>query len=193
MVTSPTHRYRHEVAFTFRVFSPHEVSKILGSSIPVQPWRLRALGSSGFPVALRTRGRDSSDDPLLAFSSPSRHRPNNLARHPSTTSTSLGVPCPFNALGEGSPRPHRVSPMLAPWVLPRRLRAVPNHSVRCRSQAFSASQRLIPPPTVPPYFRQVALVGFTLQGFNPLQLSPATCRRRVTLLTFSRGLRFPRS
>lgn len=122
MVTSPTHRYRHEVAFTFRVFSPHEVLGILGSPIPVQPWRLRALGSSGFPVALRTRGRDSSDDPLLAFSSPSRYRPNNLARHPSTTSTSLGVSCPFNALGEGSPRPHRVSPMLAPWVLPRRLR-----------------------------------------------------------------------
>jgi hypothetical protein len=124
-VTSPTRHDRLEVAFTFRVLSTYEVSKTLGSSTPAQPWCWLAPDSPGFPFASRARGRDSPNDPLLAFSAPSRFDPTTSPCAFRHRAPLLGFLAPSAHIGEGSPRPHEVSLMLAPWVLPRRLRTVP--------------------------------------------------------------------
>lgn len=51
-------------------------------------------------------------------------------------------------------------------------------------QVFSTFQRFAPPKTVPPYFRQVALLGFALQGIIPFAQPRTTHRCRITLLAF---------
>lgn len=166
-VTSPTRCDRLGVAATFRVLFGTRGIEAIGFLDPGSTLALAGalfFRSSLCAPRLRTRLLErSSLGVQLSFTV----LPNQPARRPSTTSTSLGVSRPDSALGEGSPRPHKVSLVLAPWVLPRRLQAVPSYPVRCRSQAFPASQRLLPPPTVLPYFRQVTLVGLTLQGFAP--------------------------
>ena len=63
-------------------------------------------------------------------------------------------------------------------------RRVPPRRLRCRSQVFPTSQRRCPPPTVPPYFRRVTLVGFALQGFGPPNQLRWLVASRRALVTF---------
>jgi hypothetical protein len=69
-------------------------------------------------------------------------------------------------------------------VLPGYRLQVPPCRLRRRSQVLSTSQRLLPPSAVLPCFRQVALVGFALQGFAPLAKTREALHSRRALLTF---------
>jgi hypothetical protein len=88
-------------------------------------------------------------NPLLGFGPPSRYVPKVPASFLSIRGTSPGVSFPFNAYGGESPRPRRL-----PGPVPRFpgfRRRVPPRRLRCRSQVFSTSQRLVPLSTVPPF------------------------------------------
>lgn len=107
----------------------------------------------------------------MGFSHPSRLDPNSS---PTTWATSLGVLFPYSASGEESSRSQ----------FPGICRQVPPSRLRCRSQVFETSQRLIPLPTVLPFFRQETLMGFHPSGDYSLREAPIPHRYRNTLLTF---------
>jgi hypothetical protein len=101
----------------------------------------------------------------------------------STGGTSPGVPCPFNALGGESPRPDPVA-RWAPRFCRGLRRQVPPCRLRCRSQVFSTSQRLLPLPAVPPFSGGWRSWGSSFRGLI-LSSKPRTAhRRRHTLVTF---------
>lgn len=83
----------------------------------------------------------------------------------SASGTSPGVPCPFNAQGGGNPRPATV----ARFGFRRQL---PCCRLRCRSQVFSTSQRLLLPSAVLPFSGRWRSWGSALQGFQFLPRSP---------------------
>lgn len=114
------------------------------------------------------------------------------SRHPPPASlpvaTSLGVLRPYSALGEGSPRPAlRRAPRSCRGIRTR----VPPRVLRCRSQVFSTSQRLLPPSAVPPFSGGWRSWGSSLQGLIP----PTQPRRLVAAgmpsWRFSRQSAFP--
>lgn len=109
----------------------------------------------------------------------------------STDGTSLGVRCPYSALGGESPRPAPFREPV-PWC-PRIRRRVPPRRLRCRSQVFSTSQRPSSSPRRPAIFRQVALVGFRPSGGCSSRTASTARRRRPALLTFLPRLALPRS
>lgn len=131
------------------------------------------------------------DDPLLGIRLSYTEFPELSGRGLSTCGHLSWGSCPFSALGRGSPRPEPVARPGSP-VLPGCCQQVPPCQLRCRSQVFSTSQRLLPPSAVLPCFRQVALLGFALQGFSsheapdssslpacPLDVPPAGCASSV--------------
>jgi hypothetical protein len=153
----------------YRVPAPGMVSALAMPDLP------------GVPRSVRARGSDPSDNPLVAFDSPSRYWPSVPARsrgdvsRSRRTGTSLGVSFPYSALGAASPRPE---------VALGFRRRVPPRRLRCRSRAFSAPQRPCSSPHLPAVFRRVALLGFM-----PFRGSCPGCSRcgsspPRTLLTF---------
>lgn len=85
----------------------------------------------------------------------------------STNHTSPGVLFPDSASRSGRLRPLRHAGSAPRGISSGLCRRVPPRRLRCRSQVFSTSQRPLPPPTAPPYFRRVSLLGFPLQGIGP--------------------------
>jgi hypothetical protein len=88
-------------------------------------------------------------NPLLGFGPPSRYVPKVPASHLSIRGTSPGGSIPFSARRGESPRPRRL-----PGSVPRFpgfRRRVPPRRLRCRSQVFPTSQRLLPLSAVPPF------------------------------------------
>jgi hypothetical protein len=109
----------------------------------------------------------------------------------STGGTSPGVPVPYNARGGESPRPRR-SPGGPPRFDPGVRRRVPPRRLRCRSQVFSTSQRLLPLSAAPPFsdgwrswgspFRGLILArspGDSSSPAYPLDVAPAGCASPV--------------
>lgn len=126
---------------------------------------------SGIPSSTTGQRCDSLGPTLMGFSQPSRLDPNSS---PTTWATSLGVLFPYSASGEESSRSR----------FPEICRQVPPSRLRCRSQVFETSQRLIPLPTVLPFFRQETLMGFHPSGDYSFREAPIPRRYRNTLLTF---------
>jgi hypothetical protein len=85
----------------------------------------------------------------VGFGPPSRCCPTIPASHLSIRGTSPGVSFPFSASGGESSRPLRL-PGPAPRF-PGFHQRVPPRRLRCRSQVFSTSQRLLPLSAVPPF------------------------------------------
>jgi len=165
-VTSPLRLNRHGVIVPFRVFLGDRVARFLGQLLPVRTWR--SLNARPFRSSSprprpgeRLPGQSSHgvrpsftvfpNSPLLAFQ---------------LRSPSLGVLLPFSASGEESPRRHQL-PDDAPVA--RISRQVPICRLRCRSQAFPTSQRLVPLFAVPPSLRGAFAPG--VQPFRGLFLS----------------------
>jgi len=99
-----------------------------------------------------------------------RHRPFDR-RHLSWGSR------PFNARGGESSRPTGCP--ADPPVLPGSYQRVPPRRLRCRSQVFSTSQRLLPLPTVPPFSGGWRSWGSPYRGLflprSPDDSSPPAC------------------
>lgn len=150
-------------------------SGTLGSPLPVQPWRSPTPGPSGIPAASRARGRDSSGDPLLGFSPPSRY---------------CSFPLP--------PTSRRKAPLLGFRPLQRMKQAESTFRVCARIRrgshpvGYGAARRLFQPLNGlflrPPsdHFQAGYARGVSLQGIRPL----AQTWRLVTASMPSRPL-FP--
>lgn len=69
--------------------------------------RIRCL--AGIPYPALAQGRDSQDIPLLRFNPPSRFLPETSVLHLSVQNHSPGISFPFNASGNESPRPPRLT------------------------------------------------------------------------------------
>jgi hypothetical protein len=102
------------VAVPFRVLPSSGVAGLLGYPFPVQSWRPRKHPT--LPVFLPLlMPKEATPWAILSweFSPPTRYFPNSPTEVSRPTATSLGVSCPFSALGGGSPRPDRL-PSQAP-------------------------------------------------------------------------------
>jgi len=115
-------------------------------------------------------------------------------------SHSLGVPCPYGASGNESPRLDRLRQLpsstgRAPRPFPSPCKHgpvvgpgihwwLPTHQLRSRSQVFPTSQRPSSSRLRPTIFRWVALVGLRPPGGYTFHEAPTARRRRHTLLTF---------
>jgi hypothetical protein len=124
------------------------------------------------------------NDPLLGFGPPTRCFPLSPPEASRPAGTSPGVRCPCSALGEGSPRlagcpverpgRSRIAP-LGPGLRQR----VPSRQLRCRSQVFPTSQRLLPPSTVLPFSGRWHSWGWPYRGLflprSPSDSSPLAC------------------
>jgi hypothetical protein len=140
----PRHRVRRDrpgVVVPFKVLPVGGVAGALGCRLPVRPCvrHARPVRCSALRPHPRTR--------LLGRSFPgvrpsSTVWPAGPARRLSTPSTSPGVSGPFSARGGESSRPGRES---------ENLPAVPIRRLRCRSQVFPTSQRLVALIALPPF------------------------------------------
>jgi len=167
MVPSPTHLNRHEVAFPFRVLPDSEVASALGCSLPVRPWCSRStqpFRHSFLRPHPRTRllGRSSHGVQL-----PYTVCPDISAPGLSTGSTSLGVSSPLQRSRRRESTSCPSCPVRAPRLCRGLCQRIPLRRLRCRSQVFPTSQRLLPLPAVPPFSDGWRSWGFALQGVVP--------------------------
>jgi hypothetical protein len=180
-VSSPIRLNRREVIVPFRVLSRSAVADLLVLRSRFGLGARKAPDPSGLPHTARGQGRDSLDDPLLGFNPPARYFPTASPRSFDPRHLSWG----FSPLQRSRWRESTIHPVARwhPW-LPRGCRRFPCRQLRCRSQVFPTSQRLLPLPAVLPCFRQVALLGFCPSGVLASHEAPTTRRRRHTLLAF---------
>jgi hypothetical protein len=113
---------------------------------------LAARGPSGIPSSIRAQRRDSLNDPLVGFSSSSRCYPKSPPAASRPKAPLLG----FSSLQRIRRRESTSNGVLRrsvslPGVTRAVYRQVPTCQLRCRSQVFSTSQRLLPLSTVPPF------------------------------------------
>ena len=162
--TSPRRRNRHGVTVPYRVLSDDEVAGTSGYPHPVRPWRSPARGPAGLPRTVPARGSDSASNPLLGFSPPSRPVSN-------TPPTASRPKAPL--LGFLSPTAHQEERVHVPVAgAPRGLPGNPSTGPTPPTTAplagfpnLSAASTSLDRPAI---FRQVALMGFALQGIDPL-------------------------
>lgn len=139
---------------------------------------------SGISSSTRAQGRDSSSDPLLVFGPPTRLDSSIPPPVSRPWAPLLGFSRPYSARGEESPRPVPVARNQPPGCYPGSTPALPSRQLRCRSQVFPTSQRRSSSLHPPAIFRRVALMGLCPSGVCSFSTSPATRRRRLTLVTF---------
>jgi len=187
---------RFEVIVPFRVLPGGEVVSCSGYPLPVWPRSLQALDLAGISSSARARGCESSSFPLVRFDPPLRLVPETSVPGLSTRDNSHGISCPFSAYRQRESTSFRLTgrpPCLGPKASPGLYRQVPFCQLRCRSQAFSASQRPCSSRRHPALFRQVALMGLRPPGIfpspeasdgsslpeYPLDVAPAGCAAPV--------------
>jgi hypothetical protein len=174
-VTSPIRLSRLEVTVPFRVLPSSGVAGLLGCLLPVWSWHsLKRLSLSGIPPAALAQRSDSLSNPLLGFSSPTRYFPQFPPSVSPPWAPLLGFLAPSAHWEEGVHVPPGC-PVELPGLSPGNLPAGPILPATVSPAGFlnlSATSSTLRRPAV---FRQVALLGFTLQGFVP----PAQPRRLV--------------
>lgn len=177
MVPSPAHSNRHGVVVFFRVFDGQGSSKLIGLPAPGTALTLASVWPNRYSLHLPSRQEcDLLCDPLLKFDSPSRYLP----RLRSPTLAGEHLSWGFFALQRSQPpesTPVPVVQLIRPFpagnllVLPIPPATVPFTGFLNLSTAYSFGD-----PSV--VFRQMTLMGFSLQGFHPLakaaDSSPAT-------------------
>jgi hypothetical protein len=146
----------------------------------------RTHGPSGISSSAPAQRRDSLSNPLLGFDSPTRPVPTSPPTASRPRAPLLGFCRPYNARGEESPRLVPVAQTSSP-VVPGIRRQFPGCRLRCRSQAFPASQRPSSSLRPPAIFRRVAFLGFGSTGCCSFRETPGARRHRCALLPF-----FPR-
>jgi hypothetical protein len=173
---------RHEVTVPYRVFPASEVDGELGSRLPVRPWHSQTPEPSGISSSDRAQRCDSLGIPLLGFSPSTRCCPTSPPPVSRQMAPLLGFRAPSTLEEE---RVHVPNPV-ARWA-PRFCRGVgrrfPGRRLRCRSQVFPTSQRLLPLPALPPFSDGWRSWGSPFRGLI-LSRSPSDFRRWHTLLTF---------
>jgi hypothetical protein len=166
-VPSPTRSNRLGVTVPFRVLPGSEVAGVLGYLLPVRPRRsqnARSFRYSFLHPHPRTRllGR-SSHGVRLSFTV----CPEVPAPGLSTEGTSLGVSSPLQRSGRRESTSRSGCPARAPWWCQGVRQRVPPRQLRCRSQVFPTSQRLVPLPAFPPFSDGWRSWGSALQGVVP--------------------------
>jgi len=183
-VSSPMRPDRREVVVPYRVLSRDAVAGFIG--FPAPGSTLALAERLVHPVFLTPHvAKDATPWTILSmrFDPPTRCS-RCLRRSLSAYGTSPGVFRLFSARGEESPRPPRGGPPVA-----RSCRRFPSRRLRCRSQVFPTSQRLLPLSALPPFSGRWRSWGSALQG-----VSPSTKPRRLIVAgipswPLSRGLR----
>jgi hypothetical protein len=166
-VPSPTRPNRRGVTVPYRVLPGSEVASLLGYPLPVRSRRSQNAQPFRYSF-LRPRPRTR----LLGRSSHGVRSsftvfPEISAPGLSTEGTSLGVPTPRQRSRRRESTSRDGCPSRAPWWCQGVRQRVPARQLRCRSQVFPTSQRLLPLPAVPPFSDGWRSWGFTLQGFDP--------------------------
>ena len=143
---------RHEVTCPCRVLADSEVAGVLGFPLPGTALALAARGPSGIPSSVRVQRRDSLNDPLVGFSSSSRCCPKSPPRVSRPKAPLLGF-CSLQRIRRRESTSNGVlrRSVSLPGVTRAVYRWVPTHRLRCRSQVFSTSQRLLPLSAVQPF------------------------------------------
>jgi hypothetical protein len=166
-VPSPTRPNRRGVVVPFRVLPGGEVAGLLGYPLPGRPRRsqnARPFRCSFLHPRPRTRllGRSSHGVrfPFTVF-------PEASAPGLSTEGTSRGVSSPLQRSRRRESTSRSGYPSRAPWWCQGVRQRVPPRRLRCRSQVFPTSQRLLPLSALPPFSGGWRSWGFTLQGVVP--------------------------
>jgi hypothetical protein len=182
---------RREVVVPFRGFQAVDVAGVLGCLLPVQPGRPRARGSSGIPVLGLAQRCDSLGNPLLGFGSSTRCCPPS----PPPISRSEAPLLGFRPLQRSRRRESTSPPVarLAPRFDPGPCRRVPPRRLRCRSQVFATSQRLLPLSALPPFSGRWRSWGSPYRGLILMRSPGGSSLPAYPLDVFSREPRIPRS
>jgi hypothetical protein len=128
--------------------------------------RTRCL--AGIPFPALAQGRDSSDIPLVGFNPPLRFVPETSVLRLSTQDHSHGICFPFNAYRQRESTSAPCYRFGCPTQPEDRVGVrwrVPLHQLRCRSQAFSTSQRLSPLTALLPFSDRWRSWGSPFRGF----------------------------
>lgn len=175
---------RLEVMLPFRVFARLQGCGLIGLSAPgstlalalrlAHPVLPRCLYPGTRLPGLSSHGVTPSFTVRLSVSAPGL----------SAEGTSLGVLVPYSALGRRKPRPLQPKPVEAlsrgclenPPTIPTADYGAALGFLNLSATCFSSH-----PPAI---FRQVALMGFALQGIHPPTQTRMTRRHRHALLTF---------
>jgi len=122
---------------------------------------------SGIPAVAHALRSDSSGNPLLGFGPPTRYIPSIPPTVSRPKAPLLGF-MPLQRIKQRVSTPRQVSLPGAPTFPPGVYQPDPSGQLRCRPQVFPTSRRPSSTLRRPTIFRQVALLGFPLQGFAPL-------------------------
>jgi hypothetical protein len=142
---------------------------------------------AGLPFSTLVQGHDSSDIPLLRFNPPLRSVLEISVLQPLDSGQLSWVSCSLQRTQATRVHVHSALPA---WLPDPALRpnqyvlAGPNPPATVPLPGFlnlSATSSSHNPPAI---FRQVAFLGFALQGFTPSTKPLATRRRQITLLSF---------
>jgi hypothetical protein len=148
----------------------------LGCLRPVRRWRWQAHRPSGVPVLGRAQRCDSLGNPLLGFASPTRCCPSSPPPISRSEAPLLGfLPLQRSRRRESTSRRF-------PGGLPGLTQVVaggPTRRLRCRSQVFPTSQRLLPLSAAPPFSDGWRSWGSPYRGLiltrSPDDSSPSAC------------------
>jgi hypothetical protein len=166
-VPSPTRPNRLGVTVPYRVLPGSEVAGLLGYLRPVRSrcsQNTRPFRYSFLHPRPRTRllGRSSHGVRSSFTVCPAVSAPGLSAE-----GTSLGVSSPLQRSRRRESTSRFGCPNRAPWWCQGVRRRVPTRRLRCRSQVFPTSQRLLPLPAVPPFSDGWRSWGSALQGVVP--------------------------
>jgi hypothetical protein len=166
-VTSPYRPNRHEVTGPFRVLPGSEVAGLSGYPLPVR--RQRSRKRTAHPVFLHPPApKDATPWAILSWGSVPLHglsqslRPRPLDRR----HLSWGLR-PLQRSKEERVHVRPVARFGHPGVTGGLHQQVPPCQLRCRSQVFSTSQRLLPLSSALPFSGRWHSWGSALQGFVP--------------------------
>jgi hypothetical protein len=161
-------------------------SEVIGFLAPGTSSTRACAGPAGIPLTVRTVSLSGCRClspgirfPFTAYSRIPCPHPFECER------LSWGFLMPLQRSRTGSSRPRVFRPEQP--GLRRFSRRVPPRRVRCRSQVFTTSQRLLSSASLPPFSDGSRSWGSALQGFAPRNESPIARRDRRALLTFSCG------
>jgi hypothetical protein len=182
-VTSPIRLSRRGVSVPFRVLPSSGVAGLLGYPFPVRSWHSRKrLTLPVFPPLLMPE--EATPRAILSWDSVLLH---GISRTLRPRSLDLRPPL----LGFLAPSAHEEEGVHVPTSCPAGLPGFPGYrqqvppcQLRCRSQVFSTSQRLLSSLRRPAMFQTGGAHGVRPSGVLPLTKTRRARHRRRALLTF---------